>query len=360
MEQAVKIAGDIIREILSILNESSPYVLFGLVISAVLKAFIPDEFVQKQLGGKGIGSVFKAAILGIPLPICSCGVIPVAMGLRKQGASRGATSAFLVSTPETGVDSIAVTYALIDPLMTIFRPIAAFVIAMITGILENIFSKGEAAMAFEPVGEFACCGCSAEIHEKTVEKPKITKRLKDGFIFTFGELLSDIGGWLLIGIAIAGVISYAVPDGFFARYLGGGIIPMLVMLVIGIPLYVCASSSTPLAAAMMLKGLSPGAALVFLIAGPATNAATIMVIGKTLGKRSLAIYLGSIAVCAIILGFILNGIYSGLHLTIAPRLGISNSESTGILGGVSSIILIALIIRCFIINRYGKTGSCEG
>jgi len=346
IDQFAEILWGIVRECRIILTDSAPYVLLGFVIAALLKAVMPDEVVARHLGRNGGWSVLKAALLGIPLPLCSCGVIPAAMGLRKQGASRGATVAFLVSTPETGVDSIAVTWALLDPIMTVFRPIAAFVSSMLAGSLENIFGPKDMERQTDISAHTACAcdgGCSMQAADEQLRQPLVA-RLKNSFNFAFIELLSDIGKWLALGIILAGIVAYAVPDDFFQTHLGGGIIPMLIMLAVGIPLYVCATSSTPLAAALVMKGLSPGAALVFLIAGPATNVATMTVVGKTLGRRSLVIYLTSISVCALGLGMILDVIYFRLGIKLIPAIAKGNESGTGWLGIVSSIVLVGLIV----------------
>jgi uncharacterized protein len=337
----------ILRESWAVLNESSPFVLFGFTIAALMKSFIPDDFVARQLGNNRPFAVLKAAIFGVPLPLCSCGVIPAAMGLRKQGASRGATTAFLISTPETGVDSIAITYALIDPIMTVFRPVAAFVTALVAGAIEERFGTDqEKEMEAKPVDvKPACCCCEGCAMEAPLEALSRWKQIADGFKYTFGELLADIGLWLLGGIIIAGAIGYFMPDNFFEGSLGSGIVPMLLMLVVGIPLYICATSSTPIAAALLMKGLSPGAALVFLLAGPATNAATMLVVRKMLGKRSLAIYVGSIAVVSLLMGLTLDLLYTSMAIKITPAIGSAVESEGGWVGIAGSIVLVALIAR---------------
>ncbi len=358
IDQSAVILWGIVRECWIILTDSAPYVLLGFVIAALLKAVMPDDVVVRHLGRNGGWSVLKAALLGIPLPLCSCGVIPAAMGLRKQGASRGATVAFLVSTPETGVDSIAITWALLDPLMTVFRPIAAFVSAMLAGALENIFGPKDMEPQTDLSAHAACacdgdCSMQPAAHEHL--RQPLVSRLKDSFNFAFIELLSDIGKWLALGIVLAAIVAYAVPDDFFQQHLGGGIIPMLIMLAVGIPLYVCATSSTPLAAALVMKGLSPGAALVFLIAGPATNVATMTVVGKTLGRRSLVIYLTSIAICALGMGMVLDVIYFRLGIRLIPAIAAGGNDGTGRLGIVSSIVLLGLIALSVVVSSRRKS-----
>ncbi|MGE4299521.1 MAG: SO_0444 family Cu/Zn efflux transporter [Desulfovibrionaceae bacterium] len=295
-----------------VLRASAPYMLLGFAMAGLLKAFLPDDFVTRHLGGGGTGSVLKAAVLGIPLPLCSCGVIAAAAGLRGQGAGKGATASFLIATPETGVDSIAVTYGLLDPLMAVFRPLAAFVTALTAGVLINATDKGTK----NPILPMAPCapGCARDGH--AAPRRGVAARLRGGMGYAFGELLPDIGAWFLLGVAIAGAITTLIPDAFIERYLGGGLLPMLIMLAAGIPMYVCATASTPIAAALALKGMSPGAALVFLLSGPATNAATITVVSRLLGRRAAAIYVGSIAACALALGVAADALYAALGLGV--------------------------------------------
>ena len=332
------------QEILSacweILLDAAPFILLGFFVAGLIKALLPEELVARHLGGKGSGSVFKAALFGIPLPLCSCGVIPAAIGLKKQGAGKGATSSFLISTPETGVDSIAVTYALLDPLMTLFRPLAAFVTAVTAGLLENLLPGSDSVPAsFAGCADSSCC---AE-PERTPVRPPLWERIRGGLAYAFGEMLGDIGKWLLIGIGIAGIISALIPDGFIEQHLSGGLIPMLVMLAAGIPLYVCASASTPIAAALVIKGLSPGAALVFLLAGPATNSATITAVARYLGRRSLAIYLAAIAGCSLLLGLLLDVIYGAAGLSLVAVIGQGGETLPGWLSLGSTVLLLILL-----------------
>lgn len=307
-----------------ILLDASIFIIFGLFVAALIRAFISADTIVKYMGGRNMKSVFLAALFGVPLPLCSCGVVPTAIGLRRQGASKPATVSFLITTPESSIDSVAITYALIDPLMTIFRPIAAFITGIIAGLGEIIFGKKEDE---KRANTHECPHCS-------VEKPmgelnehndphhhSLGDRICSGFRFAFVDLLTDISRWFLIGVVIAGIISYAMPVSFIERYLGEGWLSMFIMLAVGLPLYVCATASTPIAAALILKGMSPGAALVFLLAGPATNAASLTVIADLLGKRTAAIYLISIAICAVLLGMFLNWLYSYLGINIHASIG---------------------------------------
>jgi len=295
-----------------LLLESSLYVIFGLLVSGLLRVFLNPNTVSRQLGQGKFKSVFKAAFLGIPLPLCSCGVLPAAIALRKQGANTGATTAFLISTPESGVDSLAITYALMDPVMTVARPIAAFTTATIAGIAENTFNAPEnkgviSADLTCPVD--ACCdgiNCPPEDHKNHHTR---TQKIIAGFKYALTDVWGDMAGWFLLGILLAGLITALVPDEILVRYLGGGLPSMLLMLAVGIPLYICATASTPVAAALILKGVSPGAALVFLLAGPATNVTSLTVLWGTLGKRATVIYLSAICVSAVLFGLVVDHIY---------------------------------------------------
>ena len=335
----LEVLKEVVLATIQIFNEAAIYILFGFFIAGLLYIFYPKEKVVKTLGKKGFGSTLKAALMGIPLPLCSCGVIPTALSLRKQGASRGATLSFLISTPETGVDSIAITYALLDPIMTVFRPLAAFLTAMFAGIAENILASPEGA---PDINSQPCSTCGNSDVDGHTHSKKI--KLKRAMKYAFVDLVGDISKWLMIGIALAGVISAAIPKGFFENYLGSGILSMLVMLVVGIPLYICATASTPIAAALILKGLSPGAALVLLLAGPATNMATILVIGKQMGKKTLAIYLTSIAFMSILLGLLLNQVYFYLGINALASVGEAREVIPGGIKIVGSVILAGLII----------------
>jgi uncharacterized membrane protein YraQ (UPF0718 family) len=296
---------NVIESAWTILVESSAYLLFGTFVAGLISVLLPKETITRHLGGGGMKGVAKAALLGIPLPLCSCGVIPTALELRRQGASRGATLSFLISTPETGVDSLAITYALLDPIYTLFRPVAAFTTALVTGGLATLIDREEQPSASEAEVCSVCEGDNGDGHTHTLGE-KLSRALRYGF----GDLLGDIALWLVIGIGLAGLITALIPESFFRTWIGTGIGSMVVMLAFGMPIYICATASTPIAAAMIAKGLNPGAALVFLLAGPATNAATMTMVLRYLGARAAAVYLGSIAVVSVLLGLALNAVYS--------------------------------------------------
>jgi uncharacterized membrane protein YraQ (UPF0718 family) len=289
--------------------EMSPYLLFGFFVAGLLSVLISQRLVEKHLGGRGIWPLLKASLFGVPLPLCSCGVIPVSMSLHKHGASKGSTVSFLLSTPQTGVDSIFVTLSLLGPVFAVFRPVAAFITGIVGGAFVEIFErKKEDGNKVHPKCTDECC-------DTTSSHSKITKGLKYGFV----TLPRDIGKAMLVGLVIAAVISAIVPDGYFAEKLGTGIFAMVVMMFLGIPVYVCATASVPVAAALILKGLTPGAALVFLMTGPATNAASFVTIWKVLGKVTAIIYLATVAGCALLAGILLDFIVSGFDIEIATH-----------------------------------------
>lgn len=312
------------RAVVEVFAEAAPYLLLGFVLAGFVHVFLPSRRVARSLGQCGWRGVFWASVIGVPLPLCSCSVIPVATALRRRGATKGATASFLISTPETGLDSISVTYALLDPVMTVFRPLAAFVSAMVGGLIvdfvEHVPILGAIRKAGRQAnGRYACpihvensqpdfdftAACSAGDCGKELHHSWYWRVLSIGC----RDVVRDVVWSLLAGFLVSGLITALLPDDFFARNFGGEFAAIAVMLVVGMPLYVCATASTPIAAAMIAKGLSPGAALVFLLAGPATNLATMLVVRQQLGWKSLAAYLGSIAGVAIIAGLALNGVY---------------------------------------------------
>ena len=357
-----------------VLLESSIFILFGFFVAGLLKGFIPDNFIQRHLGRQSKSGVFKASLFGVPIPLCSCGVIPAAAGLRDQGASKGAVTSFMISTPETGVDSVAVTYGLLDPVMTIIRPTAAFLTAFVSGLLVNFMDKKVPAPKENPLpgagtlpkGKSSCseegCGCASNTGQGTmVSVPSgVVAKIKKGMSFSFGELLKDIGPWLIAGIILAGVITVMVSPRFITDYLGDGILAMAAMIALATPLYVCATASTPIAAALALKGLSPGAALVFLLAGPATNVATITVVSKLLGKKTAAIYVGSIMICSMVLGLVVNWLYALLGLDITDWVSSAAHGDHGVIYTASAGLLLLLIARPWVMGMARGKGPSPG
>ncbi|MCB2227371.1 MAG: SO_0444 family Cu/Zn efflux transporter [Desulfarculaceae bacterium] len=276
-------------------------------------------------------------------------MLPAAASLRRQGAGRGATASFLVSTPETGVDSLAVTYALLDPIMTIARPLAALVTAIATGLGMNLLPREKSA-ALPTAPDLscpvdACCDgvdCPPEEHKQHHSR---WQKLRSGLVYALGELWDDLAGWFLLGVLLAALIGALVPAELMTRYLGGGIGSMLIMLCVGIPLYICASASTPIAAALILKGVSPGAALVFLLAGPATNVTSLTVLVGVLGKRGTALYLAGIAVGAVLCGLAVDQVYALLKVNPVAVVGSAKELVPEWLRWAGAMVLMAMSIR---------------
>jgi hypothetical protein len=327
----MNVMGQILLTSWTVFVEAAPYLFFGILVAGLMYLFLAPETIAKHLHRGRISSVFKAALLGIPLPLCSCGVLPAAASLRKQGANKGATAAFLISTPESGVDSIAITYALLDPLMTVIRPLAAFLTAFAAGIMENLFGWEDKEKGLLPVVDLGCrvdgcCdgqNCPPEEHAK---HHTLMQKLWKAVSYGFFNLYRELSGWIFVGFLVAGAITLWLPQDLTSRYLGGGLITMLFMLAAGIPTYICATASTPVAAALILKGVSPGAALVFLLAGPATNVASLTVLTRVLGRRGVVIYLGAIATFAVLFGLATDWFYDFLGISLQTSLALATSE----------------------------------
>ena len=275
-------------------------------------------------------------------------MLPAAVSLRKQGANNGATTAFLISTPESGVDSITITYALLDPIMTVMRPFVAFVTASVAGIAENLFNPNFTKTKIVPdltCPVDACCdgvNCSPEVHK---HHHTFLEKLRAGFRFAVLDLWGDLAAWFFVGLLLAGVITALIPDDVLRTYLGTGLPAMLLMLTVGIPLYICATASTPIAAALILKGVSPGAALVFLLAGPATNIASLTVLTRVLGKRATAIYLATISVSAVFFGLVVDQIYAWFGLSARAMIGQASEIIPMWAGLVGTLIIMFISIK---------------
>ncbi len=317
---------DSLLKIVQLVNEMSPFLLLGFLFAGLLHVFVPKMVYSRYLSGHNFRSVFYAALFGVPLPLCSCGVLPTAMSLRREGASKGATVSFLIATPETGVDSIAATYSLMGLPFAIVRPVTAFLTSLLAGTLINTFDKDNpntpAVTTEHTTQEKSCCChshheesklehheekscCCHEHHEESKHGGfigKIIAALRYGFI----DMVGDIGKWLVVGLIIAGLITAFVPDCFFEIFKDNTALSMLLVLCIAIPMYICATGSIPIAVALIMKGLTPGAALVLLMAGPACNMASLLVVGKTLGRKTLVLYLLSIISGAVAAGFIID------------------------------------------------------
>jgi uncharacterized membrane protein YraQ (UPF0718 family)/copper chaperone CopZ len=290
---------EVARETWLVAAQMAPWLLLGFLVAGVLSTVIDPVWLERHLGGRGFGPVLKASAFGVPLPLCSCGVIPVAASLRAHGASRAATTAFLLSTPQTGVDSILITWTMLGPVFAIFRPVVALVTGLVGGGLVQAFVP-EPPKAMPPAFPLA----------PPAAKPRAGAggRLRAALAYGLITLPADLGRPLLLGVVLAGLIGAVVPPDFVARYAVPGPLSIFMMMIIGIPLYVCATASVPLAAGFIFMGLSPGAALAFLIAGPATNAATLTTIGRVLGRRALGLFLLTIAVGAFASGLLLDAL----------------------------------------------------
>ncbi|MGX1112629.1 uncharacterized membrane protein YraQ (UPF0718 family) [Pseudoalteromonas sp. MBR-15] len=427
---------------------SAPWLMLGLLIAGLLNVYLPANFLNRHLGKEGLWTTIKAAFIGAPMPLCSCGVIPAAIGLRRAGASKSATTAFLVSTPETGVDSVSVSYVLLGPFMAIIRPIAAVCSAIAAGVLvgkdHEIHSqhKHQAATAddnsagccssntsaevkkepsccssntaAEVKKESSCCSSntsaevkkepsccssnasaeikkepsccssntSAEVKKESSgfstedsasiktdrccksEKPSLSiesrvAKFKRAIRFSCNKLLEDTMVWLVIGLFFAALVQTYVPESYLSQW-GSGIFAMLVVILISIPMYICATASTPIAAGLLLSGVSPGAVLVFMLAGPATNIATLGVVGKELGKRAVFAYLTGVIGMALLFGFLTDYLVDEFGFVVAPMMGTEHEVLPHWLSLASGIILAILMLRLVLkmaLKKFVDTGK---
>lgn len=334
------------NEILELINRMSPYILLGFFLAGVMHAFVPNGLYQKYLGTKSFRSVLNAAILGVPIPLCSCGVIPTAMSLRKEGASKGAAVSFLIATPQTGIDSIIATYSLMGLPFALLRPIAALFTALFGGQMVNLTDNDKNETA--PSKTKACSSVKSSFKDKVIET----------FRYAYVEMIQDIGRWLIVGLVVAGLITVFVPESFFALFAGNSLLSMLLVLVFAIPMYLCATGSIPIAVALMMKGLSPGTALVLLMAGPAVNAASMLVVGKVLGKKTLIIYILSITLGAILFGL-------GIDYLLPPewfsapiaRMAECSECGPSVFNIICTITLILLLVNAMVL-RYRHKKNC--
>ena len=348
-----------ISETVRVVLEVAPWLVAGFLLAGVIHVLIPVDMISRHLGSPGWREVVKASLLGIPLPLCSCSVIPVATTLRRHGASKGATAGFLISTPETGIDSIAMSYALLGPFLAIARPVSALVTSIVAGCLVNRFDKqkspnpGNASPAAD-----GCCthsdggsGGAQRVGPSATGggrygggRQTLGTRFSTAIRYGFVDMFTDLSHWLILGFVLAGLIAAAIPEGFLGRQIGSGIGPMLLMLVVGLPVYVCATSSTPVAAALIAAGLSPGAALVFLLAGPASNIGTMGIIARELGRVSLACYIISIAVVSVLCGVVTDALLVSSSPTIPPT-GVHHHMLPSFVLVPSAVILVVLMLN---------------
>ncbi|MDC7125056.1 MAG: permease [Spirochaetales bacterium] len=340
--------------------DMAPYLTLGILIAGLMHVLLSKDFVARQIGGNNISSVFKAALFGVPLPLCSCGVVPTAVYLKNSGASKSSVTSFLISTPQTGIDSISATWGMLGPLFAIFRALAALIMGIAGGVADFLLDR----RGKEPSQQ--------EKSKNNIESEKVNLypgffgKIKEMFNYAIFELLDDITINFLVGLGIAAVIAIAIPDDFFASSLvANPIIGMILMIIIGIPMYICSTSSIPIAVAFIAKGISPGAAYVFLVAGPATNAASLAIIGKSLGKKTTVRYLVTIIIGALLFGFGLDKIYNALGLS-PFGMSMTHHHAEGIASPFMiavSIFLLAMIIlllgRRLRAKIKGQTISCS-
>lgn len=320
-------------------SEMAPFLLLGFLFAGILKVVVPPDLMLKYLGQNNISSVINASLLGVPLPLCSCGVLPAGISLYKNGASKGSSVSFLISTPQTGVDSVLVTWSMLGLPFAILRPIVAFITGIFGGLLTNKIEKTKNIT-----------------QSKKQHNPQQKLSIKAILHYAFVEMVADIAKWLTVGLLIAAFITVIIPDNFFTEYNLSGFSGMLLILVVSIPLYICATSSVPIAAVLLLKGLSPGALLVFLMAGPATNAATITVIMKNLGKKTLVAYLSSLIIGALFFGLLIDNFLPAQWFS--PLSLFSNNHNHHLLPywliSSSTVLLVLLLVYSFSISLFQK------
>ncbi len=339
----MNIIAGIIRESWYLFMKMSPYLLAGFVVAGFLNFFLKRDVIFRHLGKPGLFSVLKAVLFGVPLPLCSCGVIPPAATLYKSGASRGSVVAFLISTPTTGIDSIFATYGLLGGVFMIFRLAASVFIGLIAGFIVDIFPQKEQISKKEVQEDFYC------------EESTLIGNLK----YAFTELYASVAKWIFWGVLIGGFISFFVPDDFFSGKIGNRNFEYIFMLVVGVPLYVCATGSIPIAASLIAKGMSPGAGLIFLITGPATNTVTMLFAGKTLGKRSFIVYIITVVSGSLVAGFILDMLLVNYHINLTESF--HKHSDFSVISYLASFILIVFGIKPFFHSvraKFSKQGNC--
>ncbi len=341
---------EIINSIIAMTCEMAPYILLGLFIAGLLHAFVTPQTMSRHLARPGWGSVLKATLIGVPLPLCSCGVLPTAVAMRRNGASKSATSAFLISTPQTGVDSIAATWSLLGPAFAVIRPVAAMTTAMFGGIAVASTEKDNES------GDINQCDTSQVREDIDAPHSNFIHKIIAALRYGFYDMVRSIGGWLIVGLLIAALITEFVPTDFFASLAEYPLLAMLAVVAVAVPMYVCATGSIPIALSLMLKGLSPGTALVLLMAGPAANFASVTLLSRELGRKAAAVYIGSIVMGAIAFGLAVDYLlprdwfpmpaishHAGCH-TATAGIGTFSAICAAILG---IMLIVALISRYF-------------
>ena len=340
--------------LVTIVNEMSPYVLLGFLIAGLLHVFVPASAMARHLSGRGLKPVVKAAILGIPLPLCSCGVLPAAVSLRRQGASRGASTSFLIATPQTGVDSIAATYSLLGLPMAIIRPIAALVGAVAGGMAVDRSAGAR---------DDGAAGAATAVNGNEFHGMSFFGKLGAALRYGMVDMVASVGRWLVAGLLVAALITVLVPDSLFTGLSEYPLLAMLAVLVAAIPMYICATGSIPVAMSLMMKGLSPGIAFVMLMAGPAANFASLIILGKSYGRKATAIYVASVAVTAIVFGLAIDLLLPPSWFAIAGAPAAGCHVEADIFATVCSVVLLALLaLSPWLQRRFGHkhgAGACH-
>jgi len=337
--------------------DAALFVLFGCVVGGLVYAFFPGRVIERWLGGRGVRTILGAALVGTPLPLCSCGVVPAAITLRRRGASTGATVSFLVATPETGPDSILASFALLDPLFALFRPVAAIATAVVAGVLAALGDRGRALPQAPPARLCEICALPDEAEHRHGARA----RLGRAFSYAFRDLVEDIGPWLLVGFLLGGALAAGLGEGWVAAHLPSRFAQMVVAMAVGVPIYVCASASTPLAAAAVAAGFSPGAALVLMLAGPATNLASLLVLRRELGGAVVGLMLLGIAVSSFVLGFLLDALYAVSGLQSVIGVGAAGELMPAPARAAGGALLAALIAWAVArkLRGTGRRSDCE-
>lgn len=362
------------QEVVYLITGMSPYLLLGFLLAGLMHAFVPGKFYNKYLSRKSFRSVLNAALLGIPLPLCSCGVIPTAMSLKKEGASKGAVVSFLIATPQTGVDSIIATFSLMGLPFAIVRPIAALFTAIFGGVVVDKAEGHHCSCHSEDSteGHTCCCHshnqetkhtCHCHSQENTCgddchchTHQGFFRKLKEALVYAYVDMMADIGKWLMIGLAIAAIVTVLVPTEYFAIFQGNTLASMLLVLCIAMPMYLCATGSIPIAVALMMKGLTPGAALVMLMAGPACNFASMLLIRQSLGTRAMLVYILSIVLGAVFFGYLVDWLqFSGMidFLYQLREVHSCHEEHSGLFSWICTILLALMLINALLFPKLG-------
>ena len=381
MSAVLEILEKFVWQFFTLFSEMATFLLLGFLLAGILHVWVPNHLYVPKISKPTFKSVLWSALFGVPLPICSCGVIPTSIALRKEGASKGASVSFLISTPATGVDSILATYSLLGGPFAILRPVAAFVTAMLGGVFTNLVTKNEPETGVAVIGESHehehhhghhhehhegcgcegdCCSCDHDDDEEH-EKKSFAQKVKETFEYGFVNMIGDVSKWLIIGLLLGALIAAFVPDDFFLFLHEYPLLCMLVVLVLAMPMYTCATGSIPLALALVEKGVTPGAALVLLMAGPATSIASMLVVGKAFGKRTLAAYLVSIALGAMFFGFIVDTFLMDTFLASMLPHGSAECHGHGAFGVfdyVCAIVFAVLIIYAKFAHKGCGCGHC--